>query len=90
VTDSRRCAAAGCLNAARRLYCSDECASRARQRRYNRNIERHVDVWAVVEFGPRWLRGIDAPPEIAEIFADDAARFARMGKRANRNNALLS
>jgi len=49
-----------------------------------------VDVWAELEFGPRWLRGIDAPPEIAEIFADDAERFARMGKRANRKNALLS
>jgi hypothetical protein len=43
----------------------------------------------IIEFGPRWLRGIDAPPEIAEIFADDAQRFARMGKRANRNARLV-
>lgn len=35
MTEPRRCAALGCLNEARRLYCSDECASRARQRRYD-------------------------------------------------------
>jgi predicted nucleic acid-binding Zn ribbon protein len=88
VVIGRRCAVAGCPNDARRVYCSDECASRARQSRY-RATTRQVDAWVIIEFGPRWLRGIDAPPEIAEIFADDAQRFARMGKRANRNARLV-
>jgi hypothetical protein len=82
----RLCAAPGCLNEARRRYCSDGCASRSRQRRCR---VRRVDVVVVVEFGPRWLRGIEAPLEILEVFADDAERYARMGICAKRDIGLV-
>lgn len=76
------CAAIGCDKLARRAFCSDRCAARERKRR-----ERNRDDFSIVGLtvkgevivtGPTAF-GVPCSAAVAEIFRDDAQRFAAMG-----------
>jgi hypothetical protein len=59
----------------RRRYCSTRCAQRSRAVRFRRR-EQRIDVVVAIE--PSAF-GVATSIEIAELFADDALRFAGMG-----------
>ena len=84
------CAARGCSCPARRRYCSSECASRDRQRRYRERLNYggvRLSFSVSIETSAATAFGVEYSSEVADLFAEDAERFRSAARPSPRFSA---